>query len=79
MFIADMGINLCCAEVDMPQDLLEDPDIDPTVLIHQCSGGMPQLVRGVAPSVQAGGFQMKFNDLLHAAGRDRRTGAGGEK
>ena len=63
-----MGVDLGGAQVFVAQDLLEDPDVHPAVLVHQGGGGVPQLVGGKAPPGKAGGSQGLLHDLFHPPG-----------
>jgi len=63
----------------MAENFLQYPDIHTAVLIHKRCGCMTQLMRGIAPPPQSGGFQVRFYYLLHPAWGKRCTGAGRNK
>ena len=66
--IGDVGVNFGGADVGVPQNLLEGADVHAAVLIHQGSGSVAQLVRGIASAVQTTGFQIFFYNLLDPSG-----------
>ena len=43
-----VGVDFRCAEVLVPENVLQDADVDMTVAVHQRGGCVPQLVYGIA-------------------------------
>ena len=55
--VLEVRIYLRRSEVRMPEDFLQDPDVDP-VLMHEGGGGMPKFMRRIFVIVQVRFFDI---------------------
>ena len=65
LLVGKVGINFSGAKIFMAENIFQNTDIDPAMLIHQGGGGMPELVNGIALTLKANVFQMLFDEVLH--------------